>query len=143
MAEGLFLQQVQEAGLDDQVEVASAGTGDWHIGELPDPRMRETARRNGVYLPSRAQQIVVKDLEHYDYVVPMDSANLREVEGLKYRALRAKATVVKMRAFDPEAPDEDVPDPYFGGARGFDEVFDMLQRSTANLLQHIRVRHGL
>ena len=137
LAEGVFRELVERAGLADAIEIDSAGIGDWHVGELPDPRTRAVAERRGLKLVSRARQIVRDDLDQFDYVVAMDEENLR---GL--RRLRADAgsgtQVRRLREFDREADGLDVPDPYYGGDDGFERVHDMVERACAGLLEHIR-----
>ena len=137
LAEGVFRELVERAGLADAIEIDSAGIGDWHVGELPDPRTRAVAERRGLKLVSRARQVVHADLEQFDYVVAMDEENLR---GL--RRLRADAgpgtQVRRLREFDREADALDVPDPYYGGDDGFERVHDMVERACAGLLEHIR-----
>ena len=137
LAEGVFRELVQRAGLADSIEIDSAGIGDWHVGELPDPRTRAVAERRGLKLVSRARQVIPDDLEQFDYVVAMDEENLR---GL--RRLRADAgpdtQVRRLREFDREADALDVPDPYYGGDDGFERVHDMVERACAGLLEHIR-----
>lgn len=133
MAEGLFLHHAQIRGIADRFVIDSAGTGGWHVGELPDPRMRETAARHGVLLPSRARQLVAHDLQRFDRILCMDTSNLQNT-----LALGMPSGVVElMRAHDPAGPG-DVPDPYFGGAEGFEQVFQMLSRSTLALLDHLQ-----
>ncbi|MEL6132763.1 MAG: low molecular weight protein-tyrosine-phosphatase [Bacteroidota bacterium] len=143
MAEGLFLDKVKKAGLEDRIEVASSGTSGWHQGELPDRRMREVAKNHGVVLPSRSQALVAEDAVTYDYLIPMDRSNQVEVVRLVAETAGSKAQVFKMRDFDQQAKGADVPDPYYGGDRGFEEVYEMLDRSTAELLQHIRTEKRL
>lgn len=137
MAEGLFLHLVQEANLADQIEIDSAGTGGWHVGAPADARMRETAQRHGIYLPSRARQVTLKDFDQFDYILPMDQSNLADLHELQVRTPQARAKVIKMRHFDPEAPGADVPDPYYSGQRGFEDVYEMLERSCRRLLDYI------
>ena len=136
LAEGVFLHLLAEAGSGDWFRVESAGTGAWHVGELPDPRSREVAERHGVVLPSRARQVTDRDLHEFDIVVAMDRSNLADLERLKARNGGA-ARLVLMRDFDPEPGDGEVPDPYYGGASGFDRVFAMVLRSARGLLGHL------
>lgn len=143
MAEGLFLQEVQSADLADQIEVDSCGTGGWHVGERPDPRMQETAKRHGVPLPSRGRKVELEDFQTFDYILAMDESNLRELERLQDRLADSKAILFKMRHFDPEAPDTDVPDPYWGGDQGFENVYQMLHRASQALLAYIREQEGI
>ena len=140
LAEGVFRDLVARAGLAERIRIDSAGLGDWHVGELPDPRTRAVAQRRGLELVSRARQVARDDLDRFDYVIAMDEENLR---GL--RRLRADAPpstqVRRLREFDPEADHLDVPDPYYGGEDGFERVHDMVERACAGLLQHIRSEH--
>ncbi|MEQ1856451.1 MAG: low molecular weight protein-tyrosine-phosphatase [Longimicrobiales bacterium] len=138
LAEGIFLHLVREAGLAHRFEVASAGTGDWHVGERPDPRSTAVARRHGVELPSRARQVTPDDLESFDHVLAMDRENLGDLLRLAPRG--ATANVRLLRAHDPVrggAGDDDVPDPYYGGPSGFDLVYEMVHRSCAALLAEL------
>ena len=136
LAEGIFRQKVEEAGLTSAFEIDSCGTSAFHIGEQPDPRTRANAAENGVYLNHQARQFRQADFEAFDYILPMDQSNYRNVVSLE--PAEAKAQVIKMRDFDPVSPGADVPDPYYGGERGFQDVFDILDRSTARLLAQIR-----
>ncbi len=135
LAEGVFLHLVREAGLTDRFEVESAGTGDWHVGERPDPRSVAVARQHGVDLPSRARQVTPDDLEAFDHVLAMDRDNLSDLQRLARPG--ARAVVGLLRAHDPARVtdgDDDVPDPYYGGPSGFDVVFEMVHRSCTVLL---------
>ncbi|MFK7922707.1 MAG: low molecular weight protein-tyrosine-phosphatase [Bacteroidia bacterium] len=138
MAEGLFLHYIKDAGLQDKIRVDSAGTGGWHVGERPDARMLETAKRHDIPLPSRARQAKANDFEEYDYILAMDESNLDDLKRLADSSTNPRAQLFKMRFFDVDAPDTDVPDPYWGGDQGFEYVFQMLDRSTQKLLTHIR-----
>jgi protein-tyrosine phosphatase len=135
LAEGVFLHLVRGAGLVDRFEVDSAGTGDWHVGEWPDPRSVEVARRHGVELPSRARQVTRDDLDTFDHVLAMDRENLRELQRLARPGARAETRL--LRAHDPVRDGDDVPDPYYGGPSGFDLVYDMVHRSCAALLAEL------
>jgi len=138
MAEGIFRELLAEAGLDGRVRVDSAGTDAWHVGEPPDARARAVAARRGVTLEGRARQVTAEDLRTFDHVVAMDTANLLELEALRHRS-GGTATLHLLRDFDPEAgEDRDVPDPYYGGPRGLDDVFDMIHRSARELLHLLR-----
>lgn len=138
MAEGLFLHYIKQAGLQDKIRVDSAGTGGWHAGERPDGRMLETAKRHDIPLPSRARKTRVNDFEEYDYILAMDESNLDDLKLLADGSTDSRAQLLKMRYFDVNAPNTDVPDPYWGGDQGFENVFQMLDRSTQKLLTHIR-----
>jgi protein-tyrosine phosphatase len=136
-AEGVMAKLVAEAGLDGRITIDSAGTGAYHIGELADPRTRKAAARRGIDLVHRARQFTAADLECFDLVVAMDTQNLRHVRLLA--GGRAAPRVVLLRSFDPIADgDAEVPDPWYGGEAGFEEVLDQCERACAGLLAHVR-----
>jgi protein-tyrosine phosphatase len=141
-AEGVMRALVQEAGLD--VHVESAGTGPWHVGEPPDARAREAAGRRGVLLEGAARQVTAADFARFDYVLAMDRENLGALRRLQRAAgSRAQARLGLLREYDAESrarADLDVPDPFYGGARGFEEVLDLVERACRGLLDEIRGR---
>ena len=142
-AEGIMLQLVHEAGLEDRIEVASAGTEGYHVGERADARSRREAASRGVELPSRARQFVRSDFDRFDYVLAMDSDNLAELRNLAKKA-DSGARLCLLREFDPDEPDDlDVPDPYYGGEGGFARVFDICEASCREFLRQIAKRHEL
>jgi protein-tyrosine phosphatase len=142
-AEGVFRHLVDQAGLSAGIDVDSAGTGGWHAGEPPDRRSREAARRRGVDLGGRARKFHAADFEVFDYVIAMDGANFAVLEELAV-VPEHRVKLHLMRAFDPAAPPgAGVPDPYYGGTDGFDQVFDICMAAAHGLLEHIRRRHGL
>jgi protein-tyrosine phosphatase len=137
-AEAVFRTLIEREGSADHIDVDSAGTGGWHVGEGPDPRMVEAGRRRGHQLGGRARQVEDADFERFDLILAMDASNLAE---LKRRAPDGATAEVRLfREFDPEAPGGDVPDPYYGGRSGFDDVVDIVERASAALLEHIRGR---
>lgn len=141
LAEGVFLDRVRARGLGHRYRVDSAGTGGWHVGEPPDPRSVAVARRHGVDLPSRARKVAPEDLKRFDWVIAMDRENLADLEALKDRT-GGTAEIHLLRTFDPDPDgDDEVPDPYYGGDRGFDEVWEMVVRSAEALLDHLE-GHG-
>ena len=133
LAENVFRHLVEEAGLEDQFEIDSAGTGSWHVGERPDDRATATALARGIEVVGCARQVTPDDLVIFDYVLAMDRDNLRELEHMA-RQGPATARIELLRAYDPEQEGGDVPDPYYGGATGFENVFDIVSRSCRNLL---------
>jgi protein-tyrosine phosphatase len=133
-AEAAILQAAAEQDLT--IEVESAGTGDWHIGELPDRRMRDAAGSVGLSLASRARQVEAEDLRRFDLVLAMDRDNLRVLESL--RDDDPTARIELFRHWDPLADgDLEVPDPYYGGPRGFDEVVEICRRTAAALVEEL------
>ena len=143
MAEGIMRSLVRGAQLHERIEVDSAGVGAYHTGEKPDRRAREAARARGVTLTSRARQFATAGFDRFDYVVAMDADNREDLLDLAPDAA-ARAKVHLLRNFDPAAPAEaNVPDPYYGGPRGFDTVFDMCEAACQGLLDRIRADHRL
>ena len=121
---------VREAGLEDEIEVDSAGTGGWHAGAAPDARSTAAAARRGITLEGAARQVVAEDFERYDLLLAMDSENLRE---LRRRA--PAGTEQKIRLL---CGDANVPDPYYGGERGFGDVLDQVEAACRTLLDELK-----
>jgi protein-tyrosine phosphatase len=142
MAEGVFKHILQEEGLQDRIRVDSAGTGSWHVGESPDIRSVRTAARHGVALSGNARQVRPEDFRSFDYIVAMDLENLEDLEHFR-DGVGGDAALLLLREFDPKGgPGAEVPDPYYGGAHGFDDVFAMVERACRGLLAHILDEHG-
>lgn len=143
LAEGVFRQLVEAEGLADRFDIDSAGTSDYHVGDSPDPRTIEEAGRRGLQLEHAARQLAGRDLDRFHYVIAMDASNLGRIERIA-RQHRGRAELHLLRAFDEEARDDlEVPDPYFGGADGFADVHDMIERACVGLLEHIRAQNAL
>jgi protein-tyrosine phosphatase len=139
-AEGVMRALVSEAGMEDGVQLDSAGTGAWHVGSPPDRRASETASARGVELAGHARLLRPEDFELFDLLLAMDRENERELR-LQARGEEERAKVRLLREFDSAsagAGDVDVPDPYYGGAGGFDEVFELVHSACAGLLEQIR-----
>ena len=133
---------LREEGLEDEIEIDSAGTGGWHAGDPPDARATEAARRRGVALEGAARKVRKSDFEDHDLLLAADRENLAELRALAPdEAARAKVRL--LREFDPGsdgAPDLDVPDPYYGGPDGFEEVLDLVDAACRGLLDEVRAR---
>ena len=143
LAEALFRKAVVDERLEARFRIDSAGTSGYHDGDAPDARTTETARRRGVSVTGVSRRITASDPEDFDYLVAMDEDNLAEVRRL-VGDRHPDVRVLRLREMDPEANDDlDVPDPYFGGPRGFEHVHDLVERSTRALLEHIRAEHDL
>lgn len=143
LAEAVFRQVVRDAGLDHRIRIDSAGTSGYHDGDPPDERTAAVAAARGVTVAGTSRRITGEDLERFDYLVVMDRQNLRDVERLLDGA-PAAPRVHLLREFDPRADgDLEVPDPYYGGPRGFEDVHDMVERSARELLDRLRREHGL
>ena len=136
VAENVFRRLVEEAGLEEEFEIDSAGTGSWHVGESPDQRAASVARARGLELLGCARQVTTDDLATYDHVIAMDRDNLRDLERLA-RTSGGTARIELLRAYDPERSGDDVPDPYYGGPSGFEDVFDIVSRSCRSLLANL------
>lgn len=135
-AEGVFRRLVEDAGLADRVEIESAGTHAYHVGDPPDRRAQAAARKRGYDLSDqRARRVTEEDCERFDYVLAMDSENLSRLERLcgsdKVGLLLDFADGVAVR---------DVPDPYYGGGDGFERVLDLVEAGATGLLEEIRQR---
>jgi len=143
LAEGIFKHQVKMAGLEKKIIIDSAGTSGWHIGDSPDPRSIDIAGKNGISLDSFGRKAVAEDFSEFDYILAMDRDNLRDLQNLRRSSINSRAQLSLMRDFDSIANGSDVPDPYYGGADGFRMVFEMLDRSCANLLEEIVTAHKL
>ena len=140
LAQGVFQDLVNREKLDHKVFISSAGTGNWHIGNLPDERMRQTAQSKGIKLESRAQQFQSKDFNRFNLVLAMDHSNLIRLSEISPSTLPPDKLML-FRSFDPESnDDQDVPDPYYGGAKGFEEVYSMVKRTCPPLLDYIKSR---
>jgi len=128
--------------LADRFQVDSAGTGSWHVGESPDVRSVRISASHGVTLSGTARQIQPDDFRDFDYVLAMDGSNLENLE--RYRAgVGGDAALYLLREFDPEGgPGSEVPDPYYGGPMGFENVYNMVERSCRGLLDHILEEQG-
>lgn len=137
LAEGVFRKQVAEAGLGDEFEVDSAGTGAWHVGEAPDRRMRQTASRHGVYLDDiQARTFNRADLDRFDLILAMDRSNLRDILAMADPEQRTKVKL--FRSYDgSDVGQKDVPDPYYGGPDGFEHVFEIVERTSKNILSSV------
>jgi protein-tyrosine phosphatase len=141
-AEGVMRSLVREAGLKDTIELDSAGTGGWHVGSPPDERATEAARVRGIALVGAARRVRAQDFEDFDLIVAMDGSNLADLRRMAPDE-RAREKVRLLRAFDPARAgleDLDVPDPYYGGPRGFEDVLDLVQAACAGLLEEVRGR---
>jgi protein-tyrosine phosphatase len=139
-AEGVMTQLVADAGLQSNIELDSAGTGNWHVGEPPDARATEAARGRGIALESVARQVRVEDFEHFDLILAMDRSNERALQQLAPDA-SSREKVRLLREFDPASAgleDLDVPDPYYDSQRGFDIVLDQVQGACAGLLERVQ-----
>ena len=137
-AEGIFNQKIKERDFENSFFVDSAGTGSWHVGNLPDQRMRKTALTRGIELTSRARQIEKNDLYEFDHILVMDKDNLRDVNALIQDQLNPVNSKIKLiLSYSKETQLDEVPDPYYGGQNGFDKVFDLLDNAIDELIDSL------
>ncbi|MDH3582317.1 MAG: low molecular weight phosphotyrosine protein phosphatase [Hyphomicrobiales bacterium] len=133
IGEGIFAHIAAEAGLEGSIFVDSAGTGGWHVGNPPDPRARTAAAARGISIShQRARQVTREDFSDFDLILAMDRDNL---ETLRRLAGGDPGERVKLLLdYAPEAGLRDVPDPYYGGPQGFEEVLDLIETASRGLL---------
>jgi protein-tyrosine phosphatase len=139
-AEGVMRALVATAGLEDVIEIDSAGTGAWHVGSPPDERATAEAGTRGVVLEGSARQVRTTDFKDFDLLIAMDSANRRDLRALA-QGDQERAKVRLLREFDPASAgsdDLDVPDPYYGAGDGFATVFDLVHAACEGLLAQIQ-----
>jgi protein-tyrosine phosphatase len=139
-AEGVMQHLAREAGLDAKLVLDSAGTGAWHVGELPDPRSRSAAKKRGYDLTHRARKFIANDFDRFDLVLAMDRDNYDSLHRLA-RGRTHVPPIRLLRSFDQSAPEgAEVPDPYSGDDDGFEDVLDICERACRGLLEHVRSR---
>ena len=139
-SEGVFRTVVTNAGLDSVISIDSAGTGDWHVGDPPDPRGQAAALKRGYDLSDqRARKVTIRDFKQFDYIIGMDSSNCADLAAIAPEAARDKIKLFLNYA--PHLGRRDVPDPYYGGLEGFENVLDMLEEASKGLLREIQKRH--
>lgn len=137
LAENLFLHRIAEAGFEEQISADSAGVIGYHVGERPDPRMREVAARRGFRYDGRARQFERRDFERFNLILAMDQENLADLQALA-RTPEQRAKIHLLREFDPLGrPGDEVPDPYYGGIEGFERVYEIVERSVEGLLKKL------
>ena len=134
LAENMFRYLSEQAGLSQKYQVDSAGTGAWHVGDSPDRRMRRVAASHGFKYGGEARQVQLQDFEGFDWLIAMDISNRAKLLEMA-RTPEQAAKVRLMREFDPQGgPNAAVPDPYYGGIDGFEDVYQIVERSCHGLL---------
>jgi protein-tyrosine phosphatase len=144
-AEAVMRAVVAREGLDGDVVIDSAGTGSWHVGNPPDRRSTSAAAARGITLTGAARQVTPDDFEDYDLLLAADSENAAALRRLAPDA-EAASKIVLLRQFDPDAVaagDLDVPDPYYGGPSGFEDVLDLVESACEGLLSSLRAEGRL
>jgi protein-tyrosine phosphatase len=136
LAEAMFKAFARDAGLAPRFVVDSAGTHGLHEGDQADPRTRRVGRKHGLDVDSISRPVTDADFDEFDLIIAMDRGHRRELVG---RAGSGRRAAIKlMREFDPSTRDQDVPDPYYGGEAGFDEMYSILEPACRGLLQSLR-----
>ena len=139
-AEGVFKKLVDEAGLTNTIHIMSAGISAYHVGEPPDRRSQEAARQRGIDISlQRARQVNVEDLRTVDYILAMDGGHLNDL--VRMVGMSTEAHLSLFLEFAPDRLEQDVPDPYYGGPDGFENVLDMIEAASIGLLDDIRANH--
>lgn len=134
LAEALFLKHIQQLNLSDKVAADSCGTGNWHAGQLADPRTRKTAARYNLRMPHRARQIQTEDFSKFDHIFVMDQQNLKNVLSLP-KAIESKVQMIT--DFHDQYLGQEVPDPYYGDESDFEYVHKMLDEITEKIALHL------
>jgi protein-tyrosine phosphatase len=135
-AEGVMRSRAEKRGLGERIRIASAGTHDYHVGEPPDPRtLRHAAKRGYDLGAQRASQMKPEDFQTFDYILAMDRGHLRMLRAMAPQDTRAKLGLFLEAS--GKWKDEDVPDPYYGGVAGFEEVLDMAEEAAERWLDRI------
>ena len=137
MAEAVFLHLVRQAGLDDQIEVDSAGTADYHVGRPAHSGTLRVLEKNGIFYNGRARHLTRDDLRQFDYILAMDNDNLDDIQALG----ETDATVARLLDFAAEQPKREVPDPYYNGR--FEEIYPLVMAGAQGLLARIQKDHNL
>lgn len=139
MAEGVFRQLISDEKLTHLISTDSAGTHAYHIGEPPDRRAQATAQQRGVTIDDlRARKVAIKDFSEFDYLLAMDKENLQNLQAICPPALKER--IFLFLSFAPHLKYKEVPDPYYGGQDGFEQVFDLVTAASQGLLSDIRQR---
>ncbi|MCF6361477.1 MAG: low molecular weight phosphotyrosine protein phosphatase [Cyclobacteriaceae bacterium] len=134
LAEALFKRHIEENNLSHDFECDSCGTAAYHIGAPPDERSVANALLNGVDYTHSGKKLAKEDFETFDFIIAMDEENLKNIQKINPNG---HSKIYKIRRFDLQGLNKDVPDPYYGEEQGFQEVFDILNRATLHLLKEI------
>lgn len=142
LAEHLFNHVAKERGLDHKYFASSAACGSWHVGETPDPRMRQVAASRGLHYTGKARQFQRSNFDDCDVVLAMDRDNQEYLMGIA-RSPVDQEKIHLLREFDPQGgAGSSVPDPYYGGIRGFEQVYEIIERSVHGLLDALEEQDG-
>lgn len=136
-AEGILRHMIASDPGFQGMNIKSCGMGDWHIGQLPDTRMRETAKQRGIILTSRAQRFAPVFLDEFDFILAADHEVLKDLHRYA-RTPEHKNKIHLITVFSSAYKDEEIPDPYYQGEAAFEHILDMLEDSCKGLLDHLR-----
>ena len=137
-AEGIFKKKIKDRELENLFVVDSAGTGGWHVGNLADRRMREAALSRGIELTSRSRKIDHNDLYEFDHILVMDKDNLNAVTSLiKDHTFPINSKIKLILSYSKKSQLDEVPDPYYGGQNGFENVLDLLDDAIDELIDSL------
>ena len=137
-AEGIFKQKIKDRDLENLFVVDSAGTGGWHVGNLADRRMCEAALSRGIELTSRSRKIDHNDLYEFDHILVMDKDNLNAVKSLiKDNTYPINSKIKLILSYSKKSQSDEVPDPYYGGQNGFENVLDLLDDAIDELIDSL------
>lgn len=136
-AEGVFREYVHRAGLIEEIQIDSAGTHSYHVGSQPDKRAQRAAMKRGVDLSTqRARSVAEQDFEVFDYILAMDGANYEDLVAFCPKDHQHKIHLYL--TFAKNSDERDVPDPYYGGSKGFEYVLDLVEEAAEGFIEHLR-----
>lgn len=141
LAEAIFNHKLKNIALDCKIKCDSCGTSDYHIGELPDERTIACAEKHNIPINHRARQLNRVDIREFDYIIAMDNSNKENIEALIQKNSLQHDNIFLIREFQPNPDNLDVPDPYYGGQDGFENVYQILDDSLDHFLEYLKVEH--
>lgn len=142
-AEGAFADLVQKKGLQDSFRIDSCGTSRYHLGELADPRTRQTARKRGIELLHKARQFKKSDFTEFDYILAMDRSNLKDLLALASGEDEKKKVHLFRKFQKGQGGESEVPDPYYGTLKDFEEVQQIVSEASEGFLEFVLTRNGV
>lgn len=143
LAEAIFNNKIDQLSLNKKFKSDSCGTSDYHIGELPDERAIKCAKKHNLPMKHRARQLNRVDIREFDYLIAMDTSNVKNIHKLIEDTNQQHEQVHLLRDFQSNPDTKEVPDPYYGGDDGFEEVYKILDDSISRLLEHLKVEHNI
>ena len=141
MAEAIFNARVRELGLENELSSDSCGTANYHIGSQPDQRTVNVVKGHHMPINHFCRQLTRNDIDDFDYIMAMDASNYQNI--LFFARGGNEHKVLMMRSFDSQSVEEEVPDPYYGSIKDFQEVFEILDQCISGFIDHLREKHSL